>query len=87
VDQAIARAYRMGQTRPVTVHHLLLADDAEKNLDRYMAGLHGVKRDEALAIHPGLFCDTAVEAEAVFEALDGDEAEAELADDPPDDLT
>jgi len=86
VDQAIARAYRMGQTRSVTVHHLLLADDAEKNLDRYMAGLHGVKRDEALAIHPGLFCDTAVDAETVFEALSEATDDDVLADDPADDL-
>ena len=88
VDQAIARAYRMGQTRAVTVHHLLLADDAEKNLDRYMAGLHGVKREVAVAIHPALFCDTAVEAETVLDALDGtDGAAAAVHDDPEDDLT
>jgi hypothetical protein len=68
----------MGQTRPVTVHHLLLADDAEKNLDRYMAGLHGVKRASALEIHPGLYCDTAVGVDTVFDALD-----TSIADDPP----
>ena len=70
VDQAIARAYRMGQTKPVTVHHMLLADDAEKNLDRYMAGLHGVKRSAALEIHPLLFCDTAIDSDAVLTAID-----------------
>jgi SNF2 family DNA or RNA helicase len=70
VDQAIARAYRMGQTKPVTVHHMLLADDAEKNLDRYMAGLHGVKRSAALEIHPLLFCDTAIDSESVLTAID-----------------
>jgi SNF2 family DNA or RNA helicase len=70
VDQAIARAYRMGQTKHVRVHHLLLADDVEKNLDRYMARLHGAKRDAALTIHPKLFCDSAVEVETVLEALD-----------------
>lgn len=70
VDQAIARAYRMGQTKPVTVYHLLLADDAEKNLDRYMAGLHGVKRSAAVEIHPLLFCDTAIDATAVKMAID-----------------
>lgn len=70
VDQAIARAYRMGQTKPVTVYHLLLADDAEKNIDRYMAGLHGVKRSAALEIHPLLFCDTAIDATAVKTAID-----------------
>jgi hypothetical protein len=70
VDQAIARAYRMGQTKPVTVHHMLLADDAEKNLDRDMAGLHGVKRSAALEIHPLLFCDTAIDSDAVLTAID-----------------
>jgi SNF2 family DNA or RNA helicase len=75
VDQAIARAYRMGQTKPVTVHHLLLADDAEKNLDRYMAGLHGVKRSAALEIHPLLFCDTAIDSGTVLTAIDDAAAE------------
>jgi SNF2 family DNA or RNA helicase len=75
VDQAIARAYRMGQTKPVTVHHLLLADEAEKNLDRHMAGLHGVKRTAALEIHPLLFCDTAIDAEVVKAAIDTAAAE------------
>ena len=70
VDQAIARAYRMGQTERVEVHHMLLADDAEKNLDRYMAQLHGLKREVALEIHPGLFCDSAVSVEEVLEELD-----------------
>jgi hypothetical protein len=70
VDQAVARAYRMGQTERVEVHHMLLADDAEKNLDRYMAQLHGMKREVALEVHPGLFCDSAVSVEEVMEELD-----------------
>lgn len=70
VDQAIARAYRMGQTKPVTVHHMLLADDAERNLDRYMAGVHGIKRSTALDIHPLLFCDTAIDSGVVLAAID-----------------
>lgn len=90
VDQAIARSYRMGQTRPVTVHHLLLADDAEKNIDRYMAGLHGVKRDAALEVHPGLYCDTAISATRVLDVLDGvnvgDGEVVGVHDDPVDDL-
>lgn len=93
VDQAIARAYRMGQTKPVTVHHLLLADNAEKNLDRYMAGMHSRKRGEALEVHAGLYCDTAVDAGTVFDTLDGalDGAAVGVAadglpDDPADDL-
>jgi len=70
VDQAIARAYRMGQTERVEVHHMLLADDADRNLDRYMATLHGTKREKAIEIHPGLFCDSAVAVEEVLEELD-----------------
>ena len=76
VDQAIARAYRMGQTERVEVHHMLLADDAEKNLDRYMAMLHGLKREVAVEIHAGLFCDTAVEVEEILEELDAAMPEA-----------
>lgn len=70
VDQAIARAYRMGQTKRVTVHHLLLADGAERNLDRYMARLHGDKREIAMEIHPKLFCEAAIDSEEVIEKLD-----------------
>ena len=76
VDQAIARAYRMGQTERVTVHHLLLADNAEKNLDRYMAAKHGVKRLCALEIHPKLFSDCAADDKVISQSLDeawGDE--------------
>lgn len=70
VDQAVARAYRMGQTRPVTVHHLLLADDAEKNLDRYMARMHGEKRSIALQIHDKLYCTSAMDVDNTMDALD-----------------
>ena len=76
VDQAIARAYRMGQTERVEVHHLLLADNAEKNLDRYMAAKHGVKRLCALEIHPKLFSDCAADDKVISQSLDaawGDE--------------
>ena len=72
------RAYRMGQTERVEVHHMLLADDAEKNLDRYMARLHGMKREVALEIHPGLFCDSAVSVEEVLEELDAAMPEAAM---------
>lgn len=70
VDQAIARAYRMGQTCHVTVHHLLLADGEEKNVDRLMTGLHGLKRTAAMSIHDKLFCDSAVDTEEVLKGLD-----------------
>lgn len=69
VDQAIARAYRMGQTSRVTIHHLLLADGAEKNLDRYMANIHQRKRKEALMVHEKLFCDSAVSTKSVMTSL------------------
>jgi len=70
VDQAIARAYRMGQTKTVSVYHMLLADDAEKNVDRLMANKHGLKRIAATEIHEKLFCDSAVENEYVMSELD-----------------
>jgi len=70
VDQAVGRAYRMGQTKRVHVHHILLADDAEKNLDRYMAKLHGTKRTAALDVHPKLFCDSAADTDATMKELD-----------------
>lgn len=70
VDQAVGRAYRMGQTKRVEVHHILLADNAEKNLDRYMANLHGTKRTAALDVHPKLYCDSAADTETLIEELD-----------------
>jgi SNF2 family DNA or RNA helicase len=70
VDQAIARAYRMGQTKHVTVLHFLIADDAERNIDRRMASLHGVKRDIAVGVHPKLFCDSAIGKDIVTMSLD-----------------
>jgi len=85
VDQAIARAYRMGQTRQVEVHHFMLADDAERNLDRYMARLHGVKREVALGIHEKLACDSAADVRELMEELDAvlplDPGIPELGDD------
>ncbi len=70
VDQAIARAYRMGQTKHVTVHHLLMADDAERNIDRRMAQLHGSKRKVAVGINTKLYCDSAVSSDTVLSELD-----------------
>lgn len=69
VDQAIARAYRMGQTKPVTVHHLMLAASDERNVDRIMANVHGIKRDIAIGIHEKLFCDTAVDSDQIMDEL------------------
>ena len=70
VDQAIARAYRMGQTKTVEVHHLLMADSAEKNIDRVMANLHGEKRGVAMEIHTKLYCDSAIDTDQLMEELD-----------------
>jgi SNF2 family DNA or RNA helicase len=70
VDQAIARAYRMGQTETVTVHNLLLADDAERNVDRRMISLHEQKRTIAVGIHPKLYCDSAPDAHDILATLD-----------------
>lgn len=70
MDQAIARAYRIGQTEKVEVHHILLADGAEKNLDRYIMRMHGKKRDIAKSVHEKLFCDSAVDVRNVLNDLD-----------------
>jgi hypothetical protein len=69
VDQAVGRSYRIGQSKPVEVHHVLLADGAEKNLDRHMAGLHLRKRGIARALCGKLACDSAVDVRAVFDEL------------------
>jgi len=70
VDQAIARAYRMGQTKPVEVHHFLLADDAELNIDRKIASAHGRKRQAAVEVHSKLLTESAIEYESLREILD-----------------
>jgi SNF2 family DNA or RNA helicase len=70
VDQAVARAYRMGQQQTVTVHHFLVADGVQRNLDRLMAAAHGRKRDIALSVHPKLYCESAIAPEKVLTTLD-----------------
>lgn len=70
VDQAIARAYRMGQTRAVTVHHFLMANGDDRNIDRVMMRLHAKKRSEVAKIHPGLACSTAVSTDETISRLD-----------------
>jgi len=71
VDQAIARAYRMGQSATVSVVHFLLADGAEQNIDRRIANMHGTKRLIAAAIHPKLVCDSVVDKADMMSVLDG----------------
>jgi SNF2 family DNA or RNA helicase len=82
VDQAVARAYRMGQTRAVTVHHFLMANGDDRNVDRVMMRLHGAKRRIVAEIHPGLACTTAVSTEDTITKLDDTLAAAppELSD-------
>jgi SNF2 family DNA or RNA helicase len=70
VDQAIARAYRIGQTEHVEVHHFVLADEAELNIDRKIVGAHGRKRAEALEVHAKLFTESAIKYETMMEILD-----------------
>ncbi len=83
VDQAVARAYRMGQTRPVTVHHFLMASGDDRNVDRVMMRIHGTKRRMIAEIHPQLTCTTAVSEDDAMTTLDDMLAVAppELSDD------
>lgn len=54
IDQALARSYRFGQTKPVTTHHIVLNSDALLNIDRLMLAKHGFKRREAIGLMPSL---------------------------------
>jgi len=83
VDQAIARSYRIGQKDDVEVHHFLMADGAERNIDRIMAHKHGAKRLIALTVHEKLFCDSAADTSSIMSVLDSvcpPEYEEEIAD-------
>lgn len=86
VDQAVARSYRMGQTSTVSVHHFLLADDAEKNIDRLMTGRHGVKRAIAVGIHPKLYCESAVNSDSVMDQLNAVLPHVVVVEDPGADM-
>jgi SNF2 family DNA or RNA helicase len=81
MDQAVGRAYRIGQTRSVDVHHILLADGAEKNLDRYIVKMHGNKRSIAKSVHEKLVCDAAADAPFILGILN-----AVVPDEVPDEL-
>lgn len=70
VDQAVARAYRMGQTRHVTVHHFLMANGDDRNVDRVMMRIHATKRRTIAEIHPGLACSTAADTDETLHRLD-----------------
>lgn len=69
IDQAVARSYRIGQDKHVEVHHILIADGAVKNLDRYMTRLHASKRNIAHEIHNKLTCDAAVNTQYILDTL------------------
>lgn len=70
VDQAVARVYRIGQKSDVSVHHFLLADNVERNIDRLMVEKHAEKRGIALNIHPKLYCESAVHEPDVLDELE-----------------
>jgi hypothetical protein len=61
----------LGQTKTFSVILLLLADDVEKNIDRRIANMHGMKRSIAAAIHPKLVCDTVADKNDMMAVLDG----------------
>ena len=69
VDQAVARAYRMGQRSRVEVHHILVADGAQKNLDRLIIRSHLKKRELTREIFASLVPDSALDAEYVIGVL------------------
>jgi hypothetical protein len=75
----------MGQLSQVEVHHFLLADDAELNIDRKIASAHGKKRQAAVEVHGKLITESAIEYEALRDILDNSielpEAE-DLGEDP-----
>ena len=54
IDQALARSYRYGQTKPVTIHHIVLASHASLNIDGIMLQKHKEKRFAAMELLPSL---------------------------------
>jgi SNF2 family DNA or RNA helicase len=54
IDQAMTRSYRYGQTKNVTVHHLVLSSDALLNIDNLMLQKHHEKRRKAMSLMPSL---------------------------------
>jgi SNF2 family DNA or RNA helicase len=69
MDQAVGRSYRIGQQNRVDVHHILLADGAEKNIDRYMTRMHHMKRGVARLIHSKLVCESAMDPKEMVRML------------------
>lgn len=54
IDQAMTRSYRYGQTKNVTIHHLVLSSDALLNIDSLMLNKHQEKRQKAIGLMPSL---------------------------------
>jgi SNF2 family DNA or RNA helicase len=54
IDQALARSYRYGQTKPVTIHHIVLASAESLNIDGLMLQKHKEKRFAAMELLPSL---------------------------------
>jgi SNF2 family DNA or RNA helicase len=54
IDQALARSYRYGQTKPVTIHHIVLASPESLNIDGLMLQKHKEKRIAAIELLPSL---------------------------------
>lgn len=87
MDQAVGRSYRIGQQQRVDVHHILLADGAEKNIDRYMTRMHYAKRGIARIIHPKLVCESAMDPKEMVKRLNAlCEDEAGVLEDPEPDI-
>lgn len=59
MDQAMARSYRYGQQKEVTVHHLVIGSPELYNIDRCMLAKHLLKRGLIISLNPALafaFC-------------------------------
>jgi len=54
IDQALTRSYRYGQTKQVTVHHIVLGSEELLNIDRLMLAKHHEKRSLAIDLMPSL---------------------------------
>ena len=50
IDQAMARSYRYGQTKPVTIHHIVLDSQELLNIDSMMLQTHKSKRKMAIEL-------------------------------------
>jgi len=66
-DQASDRAYRMGQTRPVTVYRLV----AKGSIEEKIVELHRSKRDLASSLLEGTDTETRLDSEQLVALLQG----------------